>query len=80
MKPKSICYVVKQQCFKQPKVADIIISFCIFVFLFKQITKKKYGDLKYDACVKKHCGQIKFICLFALLYADSKDCILIATT
>ena len=36
--------------------------------------------MKNDACVKKHCGQIKFISLFALLYADSKDCILIATT
>ena len=48
MKPKSICYVVKQQCFKQPKVADILISFCIFVFLCKHglLSSSQFGFRK----------------------------------
>ena len=51
-------------------------------FCISMLTKKlkNYRDLKDDACVKKQCGQIKFSSLFALLYADSKDCILIART
>ena len=52
IKPKSRCYVVRQRCFKQPKVANILTSFCIFVFLCKQITKKIRGFEVQWVCKK----------------------------
>ena len=33
-------YVVKNRCYQWPKVVDILVTFCNFVFLCKQKTEK----------------------------------------